>query len=306
MSGVFISYRRGDAAASAGRLSDHLRARLGAHQVFMDVDGIEPGVDFHQVISDNVSQCDALIAVIGPDWLSDRLHEENDFVRIEISAGLERDVRVIPVLVDGAKMPPAEKLPDSLKGLARRNAAEVSHMRFSDDAGRLADVLERIISPSAAPAPAPAYTPAAPQPIRVPQAPAGPARTLTGLDASFKRFEVDQQLHVGDAMPEAKLANAAQKCGLPEGERVHALVDFTVMKNANDAMLVTETGLRVHHSSADFPQPQFISWADLLANPVEKHGWWQIRLGGTRITVSGGPDRDVLIEFIGAIRAGLA
>jgi hypothetical protein len=302
MSGVFISYRRGDAAASAGRLSDHLRARLGAHQVFMDVDGIEPGVDFHQVISDNVSQCDALIAVIGPDWLSERLHEENDFVRIEISAGLERNVRVIPVLVDGAKMPPAEKLPDSLKGLARRNAAEVSHTRFSDDAGRLADVLERIISPSSA---APAPKPAAPEPIRVPQATAGPARSLTGLDEGFKRFEVDQQLHVGDAIPEDKRANAAVKCGLPEGEPVHALVDFTVMKNANDAMLVTETGLRVHHSSADFPQPQFISWADLLANPVEKHGWWQIRLGGTRITVSGGPDRDVLIDFIEAIRAGL-
>ena len=302
MSGVFISYRRGDAAASAGRLSDHLKARLGPGQVFMDVDGIEPGVDFHQVISDNVSQCDALIAVIGPDWLSDRLYEENDFVRIEIAAGLERDVRVIPVLVDGAEMPTAEQLPDSLKALARRNAAKLYHSRFSDDAGRLADVLERIISPDAAPTPTP---PPTPEPIRVPQAATGSVRVLTGLDESFKRFEVDQQLHVGDAIPEAKLAKAAQKCGLLEGEPVHALVDFTVMKNANDAMLVTEAGLRVHHSSADFPQPQFISWAEFIANPVEKHGWWQIRLGGTRITVSGGPDRDVLIDFLDAIRAGL-
>ena len=65
----------------------------------------------------------------------------------EIAAGLERNVRVIPVLVDGAKMPAAEKLPESLKGLARRNAAEVSHMRFSDDAIRLAEVLARSVSP---------------------------------------------------------------------------------------------------------------------------------------------------------------
>ncbi|MCI4645814.1 MAG: toll/interleukin-1 receptor domain-containing protein [Hyphomonadaceae bacterium] len=298
MSGVFISYRRGDAAASAGRLSDHLRARLGADQVFMDVDGIEPGVDFHKVISDNVSQCDALIAVIGPDWLSDRLHEENDFVRIEISAGLERDVRVIPVLVDGAKMPPAERLPDSLKGLARRNAAEVSHMRFSDDAGRLADVLMRIVSPDAGEMPVQA------PPAATPGAPGMSARMLGLLDESFKRFEVDQQLHVNE-IPVSKFANAAPKCGLPEGERVIALVDFTVMKNANDAMLVTESGLRVHHSSADFSQPQYISYGDLLAHPIEKHGWWQIRLGGTRITVSGGPDRDVLIDFLSAIRAAL-
>ena len=305
MSGVFISYRRGDAAASAGRLSDHLRARLGAHQVFMDVDGIEPGVDFHEVISDQVSECDALIAVIGQDWLTDRLYEENDFVRIEISAGLERNVRVIPVLVDGAKMPPADKLPESLKGLARRNAAEVSHTRFSDDAGRLADVLARIVNPSE-PAPEVEPSPAPQAPIRVPASASVSGVGLSGLDDGFKRFEVDGQLHVGDSIPENKLANAAAKCGLPEGERVHALVDFTVMKNGNDALLVTDTGLRVHHSSADFPQPQFIPHGDFLANPVDKHGWWQIRLGGTRITVSGGPDRDVIIDFLEAIRAGLS
>ena len=305
MSGVFISYRRGDAAASAGRLSDHLRARLGAHQVFMDVDGIEPGVDFHEVISDQVSECDALIAVIGQDWLTDRLYEENDFVRIEISAGLERNVRVIPVLVDGAKMPPADKLPESLKGLARRNAAEVSHTRFSDDAGRLADVLARIVNPSE-PAPEVEPSPAPQAPIRVPASASVSGVGLSGLDDGFKRFEVDGQLHVGDSIPENKLANAAAKCGLPEGERVHALVDFTVMKNGNDALLVTDTGLRVHHSSADFPQPQFIPPGDVLATPGDKHGWWQIRLGGTRITVSGGPDRDVIIDFLEAIRAGLS
>lgn len=304
MSGVFISYRRGDAAASAGRLSDHLKARLGEDQVFMDVDGIEPGVDFHEVIANHVSDCDALIAVIGPDWLSDRLHEENDFVRIEIAAGLERNVRVIPVLVDGAKMPPAEKLPESLKGLARRNAAEVSHMRFSDDASRLAEVLSRIVTPKEGATDAAAHS----QPIVRP-APAQPAETTPpsggpGLGDSFSRFEIEGQLHIAD-IPENKLTNAASKCGLPPGERVLALVDFTVMKNAKDALLITAEGLRVHHSSADFPQPQFIPYSDLLTHPIEKHGWWQIRLGGTRITVSGGPDRDILIDFLEALKAAL-
>lgn len=296
MSGVFISYRRDDAAASAGRLFDHLAARLGRDEVFMDVDGIEIGVDFHEVISEKVAACDALIAVIGPRWLSERLKEEGDFVRIEIAAALERNVRVVPVLLDGASMPTSDQLPDELKPLARRNAAPLSHLRFVEDAGRLADALERVITPDRP-------QPAAPQAQAQASAPAirGPA----ALDASFKRFECDDQLHVGE-IPGPKLMNAKVKCGVPEGEEVLALIDFTVMKNANDALLVTSAGLRVHHSSGDYAQPQFIPLADLVAHPIEKHGWWQIRLGGTRITVSGGPDRQVIMDFLEAIKAGLA
>ncbi len=294
MSGVFISYRRDDAAAAAGRLFDHLSARLGRDEVFMDVDGIEIGVDFHEVISNKVSACDALIAVIGPNWLSERLKEEGDFVRIEIAAALQRNVRVVPVLLDGAGMPSSDQLPDELKPLARRNAAPLSHMRFVEDAGRLADALERVITPSGVPATAPVATPA-------PQTGAA----IAPLDAGFKRFECDGQLHVGD-IPDNKLTNARAKCGVPEGETILALVDFTVMKNANDSLVVTPAGLRVHHSSGDYDQPQFIPAADLAAQPIEPHGWWQIRLGGTRITVSGGPDRQVVIDFLEAIRAGLA
>ncbi|MEL6569126.1 MAG: toll/interleukin-1 receptor domain-containing protein [Pseudomonadota bacterium] len=295
MSGVFISYRRDDAAASAGRLFDHLSARLGREEVFMDVDGIEIGVDFHQVISEKVAACDALIAIIGPRWLSERLKDEGDFVRIEIAAALERDVRVVPVLLDGAVMPSSEQLPQELKPLARRNAATLSHMRFVEDAGRLAEALERIIMPGESPPPVAEPTP--------PMAPT--AQPVGALDEGLKRFECDDQLHVGD-IPDSKLMNARLKCGVPEGENVLALVDFTVMKNANDAMVLTPVGLRVNHSSGDFDQPQFIPMADLLANPIEKHGWWQIRLGGTRITVSGGPDRQILIDFLEAIKADLA
>ncbi|MEL6955873.1 MAG: toll/interleukin-1 receptor domain-containing protein [Pseudomonadota bacterium] len=297
MSGVFISYRREDAAASAGRLFDHLSARLGREEVFMDVDGIEIGVDFHEVISEKVAACDALIAVIGPRWLSERLHEEGDFVRIEIAAALERDVRVVPVLLDGAVMPVSDQLPDELKPLARRNAAPLSHMRFVEDAGRLADALERVVTGGAPVQQAPQV-----QPAPAPQSVGG---ALSVLDDSFLRFECDDQLHVGD-IPGPKLMNARVKCGVPDDEDVLALIDFTVMKNANDALVITTLGLRVHHSSGDYDQPQFIPFEDLLANPIEKHGWWQIRLGGTRITVSGGPDRSIVIDFLQAIKAALA
>ena len=302
MAGVFISYRREDAAASAGRLFDHLAARLGQDQVFMDVDGLEPGMDFHDVLNERVSACDALIAVIGRDW-SDardadgrrRLDEPDDFVRIEVAAGLSRNVRVIPVLVDGARMPTVEELPEDLKLLARRNAAEISHMRFTADVERLADVLERIVSPGAAPAPP---QPAAPKPSAL--------GDIAGLASALERFDLMKQIYVGEAIPANKLANARRKCEIGDDVPIYALIDFTVMGNANDAMLITPDGLIQHHSSSDQPQPQHIPFNVLIDGPVQKEGWWQVRSGPARLTVSGGPDRDTLIEILEAIRAALA
>src|SRR6185503_11993481 len=103
MSRIFISYRRGDTSAYAGRIYDRLSERFGDKQVFMDVDTIEPGADFVEYIEDAVGSCDVLIAVIGRDWSSAtnpdgsrRLEDPEDFVRLEVGAGLERDVRVIP------------------------------------------------------------------------------------------------------------------------------------------------------------------------------------------------------------------
>ena len=70
MPGIFICYRRDDASPYAGRLYDHISARFGSQRVFMDIDTIRPGDDFVQVISGRVAACDALIAVIGKNWLS--------------------------------------------------------------------------------------------------------------------------------------------------------------------------------------------------------------------------------------------
>ena len=107
MPGIFISYRREDSCAYAGRLYDHLIEQFGKDRVFMDVDSIEPGVDFVEVLQNTVSSCDVLIAVIGQHWLTAadtegrRLDHPEDFVRVEISTALSRNVRVIPALVAG-------------------------------------------------------------------------------------------------------------------------------------------------------------------------------------------------------------
>ena len=150
---VFISYRRGDAAYPAGRLFDRLVDRFGAGRVFEDVDSIEPGDDFAEVITATVESCAVLLAVIGPHWLAAagqdgrrRLDDPADFVRLEIEAALARGVRVIPVLVDGAQLPRAEQLPASLGRLAGRQALELSHARFGSDIGRLMSVLDRTLS----------------------------------------------------------------------------------------------------------------------------------------------------------------
>ncbi len=146
--GVFICYRREDTAGFAGRIYDRLKSSLGRESVFIDVDNIPAGRDFVEVLSERVGRCDALVALIGRNWLISadkdnqrRLDDPNDFVRIEIEAALERNVPVIPVLVDGATMPQANDLPDTLKKLARRQGIEISHNRFDSDAERLTEAL---------------------------------------------------------------------------------------------------------------------------------------------------------------------
>ena len=127
MPGIFISYRREDTAGYAGRVSDRLSQRFGSEKIFIDVDTIEPGEDFVEAIEEKVGICDALVALIGKDWLdckneggTRRLDDPNDFVRLEVLAALSRNVRVIPVVLEGARMPRLQDLPEPLVPLARR------------------------------------------------------------------------------------------------------------------------------------------------------------------------------------------
>src|SRR5436305_14002699 len=122
-SNLFISYRRDDSSGYTGRLYDRLCSYYGEDRVFMDIDSILPGDDFVDVIEKAVSSCKVLIAVIGRQWLTDiagnnrLLDNPYDFVRIEILTALSRNIRVIPVLVQGATIPRSENLPDILRPL---------------------------------------------------------------------------------------------------------------------------------------------------------------------------------------------
>jgi beta-lactam-binding protein with PASTA domain len=151
MPGVFISYRREDSAGHAGRLFDRLSSHFGKDRVFMDVSDIEPGTDFVEAIDKAVGSCDVLVVVIGKEWLTctdaagrRRLENPSDFIRLETVTALRRNVRVIPVLVQGAAMPDADNLPEDLKNLARRQAVEISDTRWDSDVSRLVATLDRL------------------------------------------------------------------------------------------------------------------------------------------------------------------
>jgi hypothetical protein len=155
---IFLSYRREDSAAAAGRLSDRLALELGNKSVFMDVDGIPLGVDFVKRLQLEVASCDTILAVIGPRWLdivdedgNRRLDNPNDFVRVEIAAALQRDIPVIPILLDGTTIPRRDRLPDDLKNLSNRNGLHVRHGSFHADVGRLVRELKEVVPPKTRP-----------------------------------------------------------------------------------------------------------------------------------------------------------
>jgi TIR domain len=152
--GIFISYRRGNENFFARLLYDNLRNHFGRNKVFVDVDSIDLGIDFAEVVDEQLSHCSVVLVIIGKGWTSvagpdgrPRLEDSNDFVRIEVEKALSRhDVRVIPIYVDGASPPRTSELPAPLAALSRRNGLSVSHEAFNSDFGRLLKTLERVIS----------------------------------------------------------------------------------------------------------------------------------------------------------------
>jgi hypothetical protein len=186
MRGIFISYRRQDSQSAAGRLADHLKEQMPSTSIFRDVETIEPGVDFVDAINHAMKSCAVLLAVIGTRWMTvtgangrRRLDDPHDYNRLEIATALKRsDVRVIPVLVEGAVMPATDDLPEDLKPLSRRNAVELTDKRWEYDVGQLIETLEKILDNNPPPLPEPAaiVTPSpAVKPTPTPQ-PASPNR----------------------------------------------------------------------------------------------------------------------------------
>src|SRR5262245_46719259 len=152
MSKVFISYRRDDSSGYAHAIHTRLLQHFSKDQVFMDVDTMKPGVDFVRAIEKAVGECDVLVALIGKRWTggesggTSRFENTKDYVRLEVSTALARDILVIPVLVDGMTMPDEDRLPTPVQPIARRNAIEISNTRFSYDVDQLINAVRDILA----------------------------------------------------------------------------------------------------------------------------------------------------------------
>ena len=153
MSGkIFINYRRGDEPGFTQALLGRLEQAFPAERLFIDVDNIPPGEDFVRMLESQVAQCDAMLTVIGTNWLAAtderggrRLDDPNDFVRIEIESALKQGKRVIPVLVHQARMPHPDELPEAIRPLSQRNAVRLTHERFRSDVQGLIKALQGAI-----------------------------------------------------------------------------------------------------------------------------------------------------------------
>jgi hypothetical protein len=196
MSRVFINYRRSDASAHANLLYDWIRERYGEDRVFKDVDSIAPGLDFVEAIEHAIDSSEVMLVVIGKGWLVDadgrhRLEDVDDYVRMEVATALRRNIRVVPVLVEGAEMPTAAELPEPLANLTRRHAFEINDARTRADRDELLRRLDTILgppAPDASASPAVAVRPPDPQPEPVAVVSASPSKPESKPTKSLVRW----------------------------------------------------------------------------------------------------------------------
>lgn len=149
---IFINYRRSDTAGPAHHIFDRLKSMYGDDAVFMDIAGIELGVDFTEALRHAVGKCDLFLCLIGKEWThvadsegARRLDDPRDFVRYEIAAALARKgIRVLPILLEDAYMPKAEELPEEIAPMAVLNALEVPQKYFDYALARLTDLIDRL------------------------------------------------------------------------------------------------------------------------------------------------------------------
>ncbi len=135
--GIFICYRRRDSAALAGRLYDTLSDWF-PNRIYMDAESISPGLDFKKRIQSIMQKCGVVIALIGPQWAPppaslDGEKGEEDFVLSELEQAISCEVTVIPILLDGTKMPSLSEMPQSIRSLKFHHALDIRTHCFSRD-----------------------------------------------------------------------------------------------------------------------------------------------------------------------------
>lgn len=155
MSDIFISYRRDDSGFAADRIYASLCDKFGSQAVFIDRDGIPPGVRWDRYLSDKVNQCQVMLVVIGPQWLDIRDHRTNekrldqniDFVRYEIEIAIDRGIPIIPLFLEGSPRLSEDRLPSSICELIKWQGMQIRRdPEFERDMSKLGLSLEALFS----------------------------------------------------------------------------------------------------------------------------------------------------------------
>ncbi|MEM8996624.1 MAG: AAA family ATPase [Acidobacteriota bacterium] len=135
---IYLSYRS-VARGIAKQLVTSLRE--SGVEVFADED-VPLGSRWPLALKEALNRASALLVLIDPSWLRHqdewgrrKIDNPDDWVHQEVSNAIHRDLAILPVLVDGASMPPKAALPGELSSLSERQAARVKNDSLSKDVG---------------------------------------------------------------------------------------------------------------------------------------------------------------------------
>lgn len=147
---IFISYRRSDTGPMAGRIRDRLDRELPGFDVFLDTASIPPGAAFRRDIGEAIKGARTFLLLIGENFATRRRWTDDDHLRFEIATALAAKVRILPILIEDARMPEADELPEDIRGIVELNGLEIRHTRFDDDVANLARAIGGHARPGAA------------------------------------------------------------------------------------------------------------------------------------------------------------
>jgi hypothetical protein len=158
MAKIVISYRREDSKWTADLIFNRLESHYGKGNVFMDIDSIPFGLDFRDHIRETLDRCDVMVALVGPNWVGHdsagkHILDETDWVRIEIEAALNKKIPLIPLLIDGSRMPKPDELPEALRNFVFRQSAAIDRDNFRAQMDKVIASIDQHLSKLAAKAP---------------------------------------------------------------------------------------------------------------------------------------------------------
>ena len=148
---IFISYRRADNPLFADRIRDKFITIYGRDNVFMDIDSLPRGAKVIDRIRAAMEQSDAVIVVVGKEWVKlfkDKAAAyEDDFVKMELELALKLRKPITPICIDGADVPAKNDLPPKLRRLLDYNFAFLNRNNFHEEMDRIiADIEQTLIA----------------------------------------------------------------------------------------------------------------------------------------------------------------